>query len=91
MKVSEKLDSAGLFLKHVFGDLRMEEDESGIQNSRRRGNFKKFVHWVVNFDVWGSFEPLNSQCFEIEVARAASFTKLCQLVLRLEKMCQFWE
>ena len=51
----------------------------------------KFKQWILNLDVYGSFEPLNPQVFDIQIARSAAFTKLVNLRLRLRKMIAFWE
>lgn len=53
-----------------------------------RTNFK---HWILNLDVYGSFEPLSPQCYDIQMARTAAFTKLTTLRKRLRKMIEFWE
>ena len=50
-----------------------------------------FKHWILNLDVYGSFEPLNPQCYDIQMARTAAFTKLVALRKRLRKMIEFWE
>ena len=51
----------------------------------------QFKHWIINLDVYGSFEPLSPQCYDIQMARTASFTKLVALRKRLRKMIEFWE
>ena len=50
-----------------------------------------FKHWILNLDVYGSFEPLNPQCYDIQMARSAAFTKLVTMRTRLRKMIEFWE
>ena len=50
-----------------------------------------FKHWILNLDVYGSFEPLNPQCYDIMMARSAAFTKLVSMRRRLRKMIDFWE
>jgi hypothetical protein len=44
----------------------------------------------MNLEIWGSFEPLNSQCYDIELTRAGAYTKIVQLRKRLEIMANFW-
>jgi hypothetical protein len=39
-KVTERLDSAGLLLKHVFGKFEMEESDE-VPKARRDGTFLK--------------------------------------------------
>ena len=68
----------------------MEDDDKKVPIARKRGNQAKFNDWLINLDVWGSFNPLQSQCYDIEVTRAAAYTKICTLVRRLELMCEFW-
>ena len=50
-----------------------------------------FKNWILNLDVYGSFEPLNPQVFDIQIARSAAFAKLVNLRMRLRKMIKFWE
>lgn len=45
----------------------------------------------MNMDVWGSFRPLNAQCYDIQLTRAAAFTKLVSMRQKLHKMLIFWE
>lgn len=51
----------------------------------------KLELWILNLDVWGSYLPLTSQQFDIQVARALSFTKFVQMQKRITKMIEFWE
>jgi len=51
----------------------------------------KFRAWILNLDIWGSFEPLNPTCYDIQTARAAAFTKLVQMRRRLKGMIEFWD
>ena len=51
----EKIDSAGLFLKYVFGAINMEEDDAKVPVAGRKENLEKFSTWLLNLDVWGSF------------------------------------
>lgn len=29
-----------------------------------------FRNWIVNLDVWGSYLPLNAQCYDLQLTRA---------------------
>ena len=49
-----------MLLKYVFGKQNMEEDDQKIPVANRKGNFDKFLAWLENLDVWGSYLPLNS-------------------------------
>lgn len=67
-------------------EINISQDEASIQARR-----KQFKNWIINLDVWGSFEPLNPQCYDIQTARAAAFMKILQLRKKLKKMIEFWE
>lgn len=70
-------------------DENEENDRFYAQSEElKRINFK---HWILNLDVYGSFEPLNPQCYDIQMARSAAFTKLVTMRSRLRKMIEFWE
>jgi len=46
-------------------------DESALNHRKQQ-----FKNWIINLDVWGSFEPVTASCFDIETARAAAFAKV---------------
>ena len=53
-KQVERLDAAGRTLGAVF--------KTGEERDRKWEGFRK---WIINLDVWGSFYPLNVQCYDI--------------------------
>ena len=99
-KTTERLDAAGCTLQKVFGLVSEEgeEAENGeadlVPDFYSQSEVEKrtmFKHWILNLDVYGSFEPLNPQCYDIQMARSAAFTKLVSMRKRLRKMIEFWE
>ena len=66
-KILTRLDAAGFSLQNVFGDNKMQSNDDllgeneeihiGQEDTTRKQQFK---NWIVNLDVWGSFEPLNA-------------------------------
>ena len=46
---------------------------------------------MLNLDVWGSFEPIGPQCYDIQMTRAAAYTKLTQIRKRIRGMIDYWE
>jgi hypothetical protein len=54
----------------VFGDNKMkshddllgenEESYLGQEDTTQNARKQQFKNWIVNLDVWGSFEPLNA-------------------------------
>lgn len=93
-KVTERMDSAGMQLKHVFLGQASESDpadeEADKPNPQSDVNRELLSLWIRNLEVWGSYEPISSQCYDIELTRAQAYTKLCQLRKRLEVMADFW-
>ena len=69
-----------------------EDNENDIFHAQSEADKRiMFKHWILNLDVYGSFEPLNPQCYDIQMARSAAFTKLVTMRTRLRKMIEFWE
>ena len=66
-KQVQKLDSAGRTLLHVF-------EEKGMANQR-----EAFRNWLINLEIWGTFYPLNAQCYDIYLTRISSYAKLVQI------------
>ena len=100
-KITERLDAAGCTLQKVFG--LVSEDGDDIDSTGEEGSSDQFhdqseaekrtmfKYWLLNLDVYGSFEPLTPQCYDIQMARSAAFTKLVQMKRRFRKMIEFWE
>jgi len=66
-KSLQKLDAAGLTLKHVF----LEKKKWVRQVS--------FRNWIINLDVWGSYNPLSAECYDIQMTRILAYTKIQQI------------
>lgn len=83
------MDSGGLLLKHVYGDPDMDQSDEipDVKGDERK---EKLKLWVMNLEIWGSFEPFSSQCFDIELTRAGAYAKICQLKKRLDFLAEFW-
>ena len=68
-KTTERLDAAGCTLQKVFGLVSedgdeadyAEEDQEADQFYSQSEAEKRtlFKYWILNLDVYGSFEPLN--------------------------------
>jgi hypothetical protein len=52
-KQLQRLDAGGRTLQHVF----LEGN-----NAYRETSFR---NWLINVDVWGSYLPLNAECYDI--------------------------
>jgi hypothetical protein len=64
-KQLDRLDAAGHKLLHIF----QEHQTPQIR-------LQSLKNWIINFDIWGSYMPLNAQLFDVQLARTAAFTKL---------------
>ena len=77
--VTEMIDSAGMRLKHVFGYVDTNGDESESQEdivTSTHNNMAKFKSWILNLEVWGSYEPLSLECVSISFAKMSALMKL---------------
>ena len=56
-------------------DLLYEGEDHPLASDESTLNYRKqqFKNWIINLDVWGSFEPVTAHCFDIETARAVAF------------------
>jgi hypothetical protein len=69
-KILTRLDAAGFSLQNVFGDNKMQSHDDllgenediylGQEDTTQNARKQQFKNWIVNLDVWGSFEPLNA-------------------------------
>ena len=59
----DRLDGAGRTMLSVFQE-------------KKKFRFQSFRNWMINLDVWGSFYPLNIQCYDIQLTRTSGYTKL---------------
>ena len=64
-KQLDRLDAAGRKLLHIF----QEPQTPQIR-------LQSLKNWIINFDIWGSYMPLNAQLFDVQLARTAAYTKL---------------
>jgi hypothetical protein len=46
---------------------------------------------MLNLDVWGSFEPIGPQCYDIQMTRAAAHAKLSAMRSRVRTMIDYWD
>lgn len=61
-KQIERLDAAGMMLQLVFKE-------------HKNHRFYSFRNWLINLDVWGSFYPLNMQCYDIQLTRTSAYVR----------------
>ena len=67
-RLAEKIDAAGASLSSIFKKALDAEDSSL--------HLGEFADWLMNFDVWGSYLPLNVEAWDVHMARAAAHEKL---------------
>ena len=70
-----RLDAAGCTLQQVFGENKMDSESELVSETEEiyvpldevsvHLRKQEFKNWIINLDVWGSFEPLNPQCYDI--------------------------
>ena len=75
----------------IFSDYGVYRDPEIQKMTLSKANFERFRLWMLNLDVWGSFEPIGPQCYDIQMTRAAAYTKLTQIRKRIRGMIDYWE
>lgn len=81
-KAAERMDAAGFSLKFVYGEPDMDQS-SQVPDAFAPHRFESLKSWLQDLECWGTFEPLSSQCFDMELTRACAYAKLGQFRKRL--------
>ena len=74
-KAAERIDAAGLSLKFVYGEPDMDQS-SKVPDAFAPHRLANLKRWLQDLECWGTFEPLSSQCFDMELTRACGYAKL---------------
>ena len=80
-KQVERLDSSGRTLQSVF------------KPPNNPVRYQSFRNWLINLDIWGSFYPLNIQCYDIQLTRTAAYVSLTQyfMTILIDQNARFQE